>query len=198
MIIQSMNWLSKTSLESHPIIKRVYKRECGQRSWNGFTAGNHEIDVFSRKNISFMLPGVEDNGPGVQNSAQMGRQSATAWDRLLEKPMLVSDKDLALLMRLETSTQDCPQSEKGSTVFYIRTFTLKVSQLRQLILEWESSEAYFHQSKIWWEATRGIEGDPLIYLSYVDMTLSGTAWRRHKKHLKGQKSHILEAFIDII
>jgi hypothetical protein len=179
-----------------------YQASLQARVWSKvlerLNAENHEINVFSRKDISFILPGVEDNGPGVQKSARMGRQSATAWDRLLEKPILVSDEDLALLMGLETSTQDSPQPEKGATVFYMRTFSLKVSQLRQLILEWESGEVYFHQSKIWWEATRSIEGDPLIYLRYVGMTLSGTTWRRHQKHLKGQKSHILDAFIDII
>jgi hypothetical protein len=102
------------------------------------------------------------------------------WSTLLEKPILLSDEAINDLIQFTDTTGDQTDCPKGHTVFYLRSYPLKLSQLRELLSRWKQEDKHHPEVFVWEQMTKDITNDSItVYLRYVGLTSTHSGSERH-------------------
>ena len=129
-----------------------------------------------------------------------GERKASIWERVLDGSMFVSDEELGLIFKLKESKKASKIEPGIQYMFYIRSFELRINQLRHLIARLESSGKHYAECLEWHyqlESNPSRTEDSKVWIRYVGLTSGGTPYERNRKDLKRQCG-IFGAFMEDI
>lgn len=119
-----------------------------------------------------------------------------SWDDLLHRPLQVPDNVLKSMFRLhedlgeDRSTPACPK-----TTYYVRSFSLSVSQLRDVIADFHENGLYYPESAVWANMIETMQSSDIVYLRYIGRTDRKTAFRRHREDMVMRTTGFLSKFL---
>jgi hypothetical protein len=118
------------------------------------------------------------------------------WSTLLETPILLSDQELTAIIQLTDTTGDQTDCPDGHHVFYLRSFPLKIGQLRALLSLWKKQNNNYPEAAIWEQMTKHITDDSIIvYLRYIGMTSRHSGTERHREDKNIRDSGMFSDFV---
>ena len=121
------------------------------------------------------------------------------WWNLLKDPLFVTPDTLQKLLGLRDSTTASPQPCDRAAIFYIRTFTLTVSQLHQILKVLIDAKITFANRVLDWQAkTANLAGDALVFLRYGGTSQKQNAYSRHLHDLRTTKGSSLMRFTYVV
>ena len=86
------------------------------------------------------------------------------------------------ILRLEVSTRNNPNPEPGCSLYYVRSFTLAIRQLLDIIGKWDQQLMLFEECLAWKKAVKfEKDQDTLVSIRYIGMSsrcLLGHGYRR--------------------
>jgi hypothetical protein len=112
--------------------------------------------------------------------------------RLLQAP----DNILKSIFRLhedfgeDRSTPACP-----NTTYYVRSFSLSVSQLRDVIADFHENELYYPKKAVWANMIETMQSSDIVYLRYIGRTDRRTAFRWHQEDMLIRSTGFLSKFL---
>lgn len=121
------------------------------------------------------------------------------WLGLLEDPLFISPHILQRLIGLRDSTSTSTLGQRPLTIFYIRTFTLTVSQLKKVVQVLLPAKITFTNKIFEWERrTASVPEDTLVYLRYAGVSRATNALGRHIHDLRTTKGSSLMRILHVI
>lgn len=123
--------------------------------------------------------------------------------KLIHNPLSVSDLELTQIFQLRRSLEDTLPQPGVHTIYYVRTFPLRASQLNSIIMDWCSKNREFDVLPCWGHqitlANASPQQDPMVYIRYVGMAGKGkTGWNRFEEDLKGRKNGLMAEFLSAL
>jgi hypothetical protein len=88
------------------------------------------------------------------------------------------------------STPACPK-----TTYYVRSFSLSASQLRDVIADFHENGLYYPESAVWANMTETAQSSDIVYLRYIGRTDRKTAFRRHREDMLMRTTGFLSKFL---
>jgi hypothetical protein len=87
--------------------------------------------------------------------------------------MFTSDLEIGKLFTLSPSTAEWVPDGQIQALYYIRTFSVTVAQLKQIVEEWELHYRYYDEAREWIYQIKlrpGLGDDVPCYIRYVRMS----------------------------
>lgn len=101
------------------------------------------------------------------------------WLKLLSHPLTVTDEELGTILDLEDSNSQTPGPDLGDQIYYVRSFRLRVSDLRQIIAQWNHEGRHSDECTAWARALVWLQNDQQhVYIRYVGTSTVVSAHER--------------------
>lgn len=121
------------------------------------------------------------------------------WSRLFNNPMLITDTHLAAILQLEVSTATSPGPAPGTTLYYIRSFSVTVNQLLAVLHEFQENNLRFEETEHWAAMAENVaDRRTVVYVRYVGMSSSVSAWQRYAHDLERRTEGIYGHFVRVL
>jgi hypothetical protein len=116
--------------------------------------------------------------------------SASDWEAILTQPLYVPIPQVSRMFSLKQSKSTGDKPPQGSTIFYIRTFSFKTSELLHLVQHLLDKGEGSDKPQRWIIELQGreaVEGeDQMVFIRYIGMTHSRAAWKRFRDGSENQ------------
>jgi hypothetical protein len=89
-------------------------------------------------------------------------------------------------------------NKSNSRTFYVRTYSLLVSQLRDIITDWEANNHYHEEADTWINMMTTLRSNDTVYLRYVGATEKTNPHQRLRNQLIAKFSGFVARFHEII
>ncbi|KAI7465802.1 hypothetical protein KC351_g14790 [Hortaea werneckii] len=121
------------------------------------------------------------------------------WERLMSLPISVTDVEMLSILNLERSAESTPTPPAGSHIYYVRSFRLTIAELLKVIDSWERKRIWHGECLDWKTATKFIpDQNEEVYVRYVGMTATISAWDRYADDLARREGGIYGAWIEAL
>jgi hypothetical protein len=122
-----------------------------------------------------------------------------AWDSLLLKPICVPDSVLKTMFRLEVDAgTHGPINKSNGRMFYLRTYSLLVSQLQDVIADWEANDHYHEEADTWINMMAALRSNDTVYLRYIGATEKTNPHQRLLNDLISRSSGFVARFHETV
>lgn len=119
-----------------------------------------------------------------------------SWDDLLHRPLQVPDNVLKSIFRLhEDLGEDRSTLACLKTTYYVRSFSLSVSQLRDVIADFHENGLYYPKKAVWANMIETMQSSDIVYLRYIGRTDWRTAFQRHREDMLMRSTGFLSKFL---
>jgi hypothetical protein len=103
------------------------------------------------------------------------------------------------MFRLEVHARTRDSINKSnSRMFYFRTYTLLVSQLRDVIADWEASDHYYEEADSWINMMAALRSNDTVYLRYIGATEKTNPHQRLLSDLMRRSSGFMAIFHETV
>jgi hypothetical protein len=89
-------------------------------------------------------------------------------------------------------------NKSNSRMFYFRTYTLLVSQLRDVIADWEASDHYYKEADSWVNMMAALRSNDTVYLRYIRATEKTNPHQRLLSDLMRRSSGFMAIFHETV
>lgn len=128
------------------------------------------------------------------------RADYTAWDTLLCQPLSLPDSVLSSMFSLkeDNGVSNYDRSPDTPIVFYLRSFSMTVSQLKGIIAEWEARKYYYSEATTWLSMTATMSSKEIVYIRYIGATERKTPFQRYTTYFSSKTGPILAKFLETV
>jgi hypothetical protein len=122
------------------------------------------------------------------------------WELLLQKPLFLPNSEMQLIFGLDIASRDTKKPEPGTSLYYVRSFTMKIAELSDIISTWQSKKINYPELDVWLEAIKQqSDRQKEASIRYIGMSSHVSAWCRFNQDMDRLRTGGLYAeFIDEI
>jgi hypothetical protein len=124
---------------------------------------------------------------------------SASWDRLLQKPLSLLDHVLVTMFKLDEDT-GCSESTNTSdtTMYYLRSFSMSVTQLRELIADWKLNGHEYEEATTWTNMVTFLQPNDVVFIRYIGASNKKIPFRRHREDMLMRSYGLLARFLTTI
>lgn len=101
------------------------------------------------------------------------------WLKLLNHPLSLTDEELWTILEVEDSRLETPGPELGDQIYYVRSFRLRVRDLRWIAVKFLQEGRYVEQATAWRDAVKFLQDDKeSVYVRYIGTSTVVSALER--------------------
>ncbi|KAK0544062.1 hypothetical protein OC846_006196, partial [Tilletia horrida] len=114
---------------------------------------------------------------------------AAVFNKIIDSPLETTDEEVQTVLPLEEATVDSPRQDRSHR-FYIRSFSLTVKQLKDLLADWEENELFYAEAELWARAVEALTDEDFVFLR--PHTALHRSVRRLLQHLAMLASEVID------
>jgi hypothetical protein len=141
------------------------------------------LDDTTIASLSFIWPG---NRPDL-------------WLKLLDHPLTMTDSELATIVELEDSTSQTSHPDLGDQIYYVRSFKLRVCDIRWIISKFTQEGRHAAQCIAWHNAIDFIRDEQhIVYVRYIGTSAVVSAHGRFSADALYRKTGLYARFCELL
>ncbi|THX67659.1 hypothetical protein D6D05_09733 [Aureobasidium pullulans] len=119
------------------------------------------------------------------------------WKTLLQAPILLSEEALSKIMSITDNTIAHSRCPPDHSVFYLRSFSLTVSQLESICSYWREQDKNHAEVAVWSIMTESLtDKTTLVYIRYIGYSRVNSGAKRHKDDAAKREHGLFRHFLD--
>ncbi|RDL41549.1 uncharacterized protein BP5553_01528 [Venustampulla echinocandica] len=196
--------------QSPPDITRDFGRPQKENSdTSPHTDGTSSLASFRKFVYEELMSRMADNdiigkqplSPELVEYCLPKRVDYTAWDTLLHQPLSLPDNLLSSMFSLKEDNgfSNYVRSPDTPTIFYLRSFSMTVSQLRSIVDDWKNRKYYYgEEATTWLGMTAAMSSEEVVYIRYIGATEKKTPFQRYTADFSSKTGPVLAKFLETV
>ena len=118
----------------------------------------------------------------------------------LRQPLSLPDSVLSSMFSLkeDNGLSNYVKSPDTPIIFYLRSFSMTVSQLKSIVDDWETRKYYYGEATTWLSMTAAMSSEEIVYIRYIGATERKTPFQRYTADFSSKTGPVLAKFLETV